>query len=217
MSKEMQSFEAQLAEEAAKIKQTLGAPASAKISTKGKMFTLPDGTTNPGPMSCVILDYISFNNWYEGVYDAANPKPPVCWAFNRIVADLSPSAECPKPQAESCDPCPKNQFGSAGRGKACKNIRRLLVAPVTATVDSKPMTLEVSPSAIRVFDNFVLQTTKELGSMPIQVIVDIGFDASKAYPSLTFENAKLHSNLETMMHLREVGQHILLMEPTPES
>lgn len=214
---DLQSYEAQLAQEAEKVKATLGAPSTNKVSTKGKMFTLPDGTTNPGPMSCVILDYNSFNSWYKGVYDPSDPKPPVCWALNKIVTDLTPSTNCPEPQAERCEPCAKNQFGSEGRGKACKNRRRLLIAPVTATPETKPMVLEVSPAAIRVFDNFVLQTTKELGVMPIQVIVDIGFDASKAYPSLTFENARLHSALETMMSLRAAGQEILALEPTPEA
>ena len=213
----MQSYEAQLAAEAAKVKETLGAPITTKISTKGKMFTLPDGNTNPGPMSCVVLDYLSFNNWYEGVYDSANPKPPVCWAFNRIPADLAPSATSPKPQNADCEGCPKNQFGSAGRGKACKNIRRLLIAPVDATEDTKPMTLEVSPSAIRVFDNYVLETANQMGAMPIQVITEIGFDASKSYPSLTFGNPRLHSNLEVLMHLREAGQPALLLEPSVET
>lgn len=211
----LQNYEKQLMEEAQGIRATLSQPSSNKISTKGKMFTLPDGTTNPGPLHCVILDWITFNSYYEGTYDPANPAAPVCWALDRVIEDLTPSEACPSKQAEECKSCPKDQFGSAGRGKACKNMRRLIVAAPDATAESTVMTLEVSPTAIRAFDNYVMDIHRTLNTMPVRVVTAIGFDANKAYPSLTFSDPVLHDNLGVMMQLRDANQHVLTREPEP--
>ena len=213
-SKALQDYERQLMEEAEAIKQTLSQPTANKISTRGKMFTLPDGTTNPGPMQCVILDWISFNSFYEGVYDQANPASPVCWAIDRVVENLKPSEACPKPQFEQCAGCPQDQYGSGqGKGKACKNTRRLIIAPVDATLETPLMTLEVSPSAIRVFDTYVRLIQRTMSTLPIRVITSIGFDPTKSYPSLTFSDPALHDNLAVMMELRNKGQDLLTAEP----
>ena len=37
-------------------------------------------------------------------------------------AKLIPSANSPQAQCEDCASCPMNAFGSAGKGKACKNM-----------------------------------------------------------------------------------------------
>lgn len=207
------NYEEQLMQEMQSVKASLSQPSSNKISTKGKMFTLPDGTTNPGPMQCVILDWISFNSYYEGVYDPQNPQAPVCWALNKVLDELGPSPNCPTPQAESCKACPKDQFGSSGRGKACKNVRRLIVAAPDATLDSPVMALEVSPGAIRAFDNYALDVQRTLNTLPIKVITSIGFDPNKSYPSLTFTDPQLHDKLGVMMELRNKSQHLLEREP----
>ena len=206
-------YEAQLAEEAAHVRDTIAAPSGNKISTKGKMFSLPDGSSNAGPMQVVVLDYTSFNSYYPGTYDPQNPASPDCWALNRVIDDLAPSPNAPKPQAESCAACPHNQFGSSGRGKACKNTRRLVVTAPNATEKTLPMTLEVSPGAIKVFDAYVEDISKTHHSMPVRVITEVSFDPNKAFPSLVFKDLGLHPNLGAMMGMRERAQSVLMKEP----
>ena len=217
-SKAIIDYEKQLKEEAAHLKETLSAPSSNKISTKGKLFTLPDGSTNNGPLECVILDYLSYNSWYPGAYDPQNLSAPSCWAIGRVVADLAPSEHAPDKQGTTCDEngdCPQAKWNSAavGKGKACKNIRRLIIVPPGANADTEPMTLEVSPGAIRAFDAYVTKVNQQYGSLPIRVVTSIGFDANKTYPSLTFSNPQPHDNLELMMALRQRGQDTLHKEP----
>ncbi len=56
--------------------------------------------------------------WYEKAFSPAQPGgPPDCWSPNME----APSASSLKVQAEQCDGCPRNVYGSArdGRGKAC--------------------------------------------------------------------------------------------------
>jgi len=65
---------------------------------------------------------------YEGAYDANNPQPPICYAFGKDEQTMRPHEKSANPQHDNCFHCPKNQWGSdpkGGRGKACKNTRRL--------------------------------------------------------------------------------------------
>jgi hypothetical protein len=74
------------------------------------------------------------NVYYEGDYDPDNPSAPTCYAFGRDEKDMAPHpkvVEAGTAVSEKCSGCPNNEFGSAdkGRGKACKNTRRLALLP----------------------------------------------------------------------------------------
>ena len=101
-----------------------------------------DGMPLPGnQMGVVILDWVLENVYYEGDFDAENPVPPTCFAFGReTAADMRPHDvvfEADQAQHETCRGCPQNEWGSAvrGRGKACRNIRRLAIIPA-GTIDA---------------------------------------------------------------------------------
>lgn len=113
----------------------------ASVST-GEFFSLKNGNLswggNPSPnneMAVIILDGILENVYFEGQYDPDTPQQPKCYAYGRNDDDMSPHenvvkdglAEC----SESCADCPNNVFGSAltGKGKACRNTRRLALLP----------------------------------------------------------------------------------------
>lgn len=69
---------------------------------------------------------------YEGKFDPNNPQPPVCYAFGKDEQTMRPHEKSSKPQNDNCFHCPKNQWGSdpeGGKGKACKNTRRLALLP----------------------------------------------------------------------------------------
>src|SRR6187551_69552 len=121
-----------LKKELAAVKETVEAPSSNKINTKGKVFSLPDGTTGAGPIEGIILDYIAANKYYPGVYNQNKPEPPSCWAFGRNIKELAPGPTVKKAEGTDCESCPRNQWktGLGGKGKACKNQRRLLVLAV---------------------------------------------------------------------------------------
>ena len=76
----------------------------------------------------VVLQSLFENQWYKERYDPNNPATPHCFAFAENDEDLKPHPESLAPQAETCDQCPKNAWGSdpgGGKGKACKNVRRI--------------------------------------------------------------------------------------------
>lgn len=116
---------ARLAEEAATQEANTGG---------GQFFSIRGGTLSLGgapipnnEMIVVIADAVLVNALYDSDYDPDAPRSPVCYAFGRDEKAIAPHADSEERKAEGCADCPLNQFGSAekGRGKACKNGRRL--------------------------------------------------------------------------------------------
>lgn len=110
----------------------------------GQFFGLKSGqlTFNDAPlpnneMAVIILDGILENVYYEGKYDLDTPQGPVCFAFGRDEKTMAPHKiviEASNQQCGAsglCHGCDMNEFGTAevGRGKACRNTRRLAMIP----------------------------------------------------------------------------------------
>ena len=194
-------------------KGQLGALPSNKIATKGKKFTMPDGQSGE-VLECVVLDFNWFMVNYPGAYNANNPQSPNCFAVGRESPDsgeLKPHPEAADPQFDNCKDCPKNQWKSApsGNGKACKNQRRLIVLPLNADEDTEPMTLYVSPGALKNFDSYVSRLQSEHGLLPVQVITEISFDPNQSYPSLMFKFVRPHDQVAFYWGKREAAQELL--------
>jgi hypothetical protein len=199
--KEIQSIQDELRKELDTLKERVDPPSGFKISTKGKVFTLPDGSSDDGPMTCVILDWVSANVWFEGLYNPKDIKAPACFAIGRIVNDLAPVEHSPKKQHTECKGCPQNEWGShpqGGKGKACKNTRRLLIAPLDADENTMPWVIDVSPTGLKHFDKYV-NTLSDNGKHPIEVVTEISFEESEAFPSLRFKPVSPNDNVELLM------------------
>lgn len=209
----------QIAEQAAAIDNSLPRPTGFRISTKGKMFTLPSGESHPGPMSVVILDYINYNVYYQNTYDPNTVSPPVCWALGKSITDLAPSEGAPDRQAPNCTSCPKNQFKSAsnGRGKACRNMARLaVISPKLIGPESDIMILDVAPTGLRGWGNYAKSVRAQFQGPPLVVTTEIAFDPNVTYPVLTFGNPKAHDDVEAAFALQRQAQELLLIEPSFE-
>ena len=207
------NVEAELKKQLAELDGQLGTAASNKISTSGKLFTLPTGESSPGPLRAVILDFVWYMAHYPKGWDADDPGEPDCWAMGRDKPEsgfLAPHAQVQQPYAEYCALCPKNRWGS-GRGdaKACKNSRRLVIVPPDATDRTEPATLYVSPTGLKRFDLYAKGLAHLHGLHPLQVVTDIAFDPRPTYPTLVFDLVGPHENTELMWRLRERAQEQL--------
>lgn len=162
----------------------------AKISTRNKVFTLPDSTVVQPPMNAIILDWYTAHAYYPKRFTPNSKEfnPPVCWAVGKNPKTLAPHTTVEAPQADSCENCQMNQYGtsSVGAGKACRNARRLVIVPPDFDENSTPLLLETSPTAIKNFDNYVDSLMNMHGVMPFQVVTEINFDAGQTYPVVTF-------------------------------
>lgn len=220
-------YEEQLKRELAQLKDNVEAPSSNRISTKGKVFTLPDGRKSPGPLVAIVLDFIGINQWWQGVYNANVRAPADCFAIDRVLKNLAPPVQVAgqpkivvpsKPQAARCEICPKNQWGTGvnGTGKACKNQRRLLIVAPDFDDKTQPMTLQVSPTGIKHWDKYVRDVASDHGAMPVQMITSISFDPNQSYPTLLFdlfEEQPKHGKLGLAMHLRAKYAEMLYKAP----
>lgn len=101
------------------------------FSTRGGSLSWQDSPIQNDEMGVIILHSIFENVYYEGRYDPDDVQPPTCFAFAEEEDDLIPHDIIVKAgtaqSTEGCTDCEHNQWGTAetGRGKACRNTRRL--------------------------------------------------------------------------------------------
>lgn len=140
------------------------------------------GSPIPGnKMSVVILDHILENKFYLGEFDPDVPQGPACYAFGRSDKELAPHEKASQPQHETCAGCDKNEFGSAekGRGKACKNSRRLFCLPADAlktaqtVADASGGYLSLPVTSVRGWAQYVNSVAEVLHKPPLGVITEV--------------------------------------------
>lgn len=138
MSKELVSYAEKMAAEAKKFAdaEPVSGMGGARISLKGGIMTLVDGDEKAdleGNQICaIIVDHVMVNEYYASAYSAETTASPKCFAIAHKAERMYPHAatlEHPyfEPQHDDCATCPWDKFGTAatGKGKACKNKRRL--------------------------------------------------------------------------------------------
>lgn len=116
----------------------------------GIAFELP-GEDEDDPISSpeivgVILDHHAVNAFWRDKFNGGNASPD-CSSF-----DGKTGVDRETGEMKSCDTCPYNQFGSDGRGKACKNVRRLYILQEGNPV---PIILALPPSSIKAFRDYI--------------------------------------------------------------
>ncbi len=104
------------------------------ISTRGGMLSVDGDAVKGGVLRGIIVAAIHENTYYSERFDPDSPTAPDCYAYGDLDdedadANMAPTDEVENKQSEKCADCELNVMGSAdtGKGKACKNIRRLIV------------------------------------------------------------------------------------------
>jgi len=179
------SIQERIKQRLAKVNQTTAQPGSKRISVKGSKFRLPDGTASDGPLNCVIMDYTNSNVWYKDDWVEGTVTPPDCFSIGKIIDELTPHSSVEKPVNAVCSSCPKNQYGSRGRGKECDNTVLLAILPEGFTEESEVLTLKVAPKGLKDWGQYV-RTLQQQGVDPVQVITSISFVPGMSYPQLKF-------------------------------
>ena len=123
-------------------------PATSSITAKAGML-MYNGQPCPGnKLDVIIIASTHANLYYEDKYDPNNPTNPVCYAYSEDPdeIEMKPHPKSQKPQSETCATCWANKWESdpeGGRGKACKNSRRLACIPADVAPEDVP-TAEVA-------------------------------------------------------------------------
>lgn len=179
----------------------------------GKFFSLRGGILsfdkNPVPnneIPVVIVDSIIENVFYQSEFDPDNVSSPDCYAFGRDEKSMVPHEQAPAKQDEGsgCATCPQNQWGTAnkGRGKACRNRRRLALIPAGSMEDGvftafenpddflkQPLAfLNLPPTAITAYGSYVKQLLGVLKRPPMGVFTLIKLEPDpKTQVKVSFE------------------------------
>lgn len=213
----------QLAAMMAKQSGMTGAVSGNKIRiTQDKQFALPDGSKTREPLQLVVVGFTSRYDFYEDDFDKNNIVPPTCFAIGDIPTKLVPSPNSPVKQSDACSGCPMNEFGSKGKGKACKNSRVLAVLPPLERDDDgnpieAPMWLiQTSPTAISAWDGYVKEVQRSFNAPPIAVLTTVDFSDSD-YPTLDFGGAVPNEEMEYFFSRVDEATELLAQEPDVSS
>lgn len=157
------------------------------ISFRGGVIKIGGNSIKGNELKVLILDAVYENVLYLGGFDPDNPKNPACFAFAEEEKDLAPHEQVVKPfpcklpnddgefeiqeiEPETCADCPaggpkafgssQKQDGSQGKGKACKNIRRLAVISAnqlneTSIAKSEVFYIKVPVTSVRSWGQYV--------------------------------------------------------------
>lgn len=114
-------------------------PAISKLSTASGQLKYQGEVVAGNNMDVVVL-YASYRNvWYAGAYDRNNIKNPDCFSLSETDEGMVPDPNAANPPNATCGGCPKNAWksdvkpdGTVGKGKACKESRRLVMMPAGA-------------------------------------------------------------------------------------
>ena len=130
------------------------------ISLRNGRFQFQDADLGK-ELDVVVLGFCSENVYYDSPWDPDDPNSPACAAIGMDDNDyLIPDEKSPEVQADSCEECEYNEWGSAsvGGGKMCSNRKRLLVAAVDdllAGGEVETPTMGVAPTSIGNFNKYV--------------------------------------------------------------
>lgn len=174
-------------------------------------------------ITVVVLDFAFDNAYYDGAYDPDRPASPVCFALGFEEGGLVPHENATDPQADACDGCWANEFGSddRGRGKACKNSRRLAVIAVDpendylVADDSELAFLRLPPSSLKYWKSYVTKLARVTGLPPAGVVTQLelepikGQSGSLIKPVLIQEVGGEESRGAILEHLEKLGDDLL--------
>jgi hypothetical protein len=180
------AYDAELAAMAEAYKANEAASATGQfISFKGGVMTYRGAAVEGNKLDVIILSSIFENVWYEKDFDPNSPAAPQCYAFGKSMDELKPHDASSDKQGDAnglCAGCWANGWGSdpkGGRGKACRNTRRLAVIP------AKPLDVDAIPKAelafmklpvtsVAAYSAHAIQCADVLKKPPFGVVTTIG-------------------------------------------
>lgn len=172
-----------------KLRARLLVPTGDKIKISNKQFKLPSEETTD-KLDIVIVDFIFYNVYYEGAFDANNITPPSCFALSQESKSMVPSANSPESQCADCGSCWANQFGSSGKGKACQNRCLIATLPADATEDTPISILDISPTAVKGFSAYMSGVARG-GKLPYEVVTLVTCNPSFKHDVAVFSDPQI--------------------------
>ena len=187
-------------------------------------------------LDAVALGWIFDKAYYGDVdFDPDSPASPVCWALGedapgQDIKKLIPSDDSHDRQADACDGCSKNEFGTSrrGKGKACKDGVRIALLhadylkSADLVADAPIVYLRVPPTSLTAWAAHVKKIANVLEKAPYAVVTRIAVapdDSVQVRVSFDVQedirDRKLLGAIFTKRQavLKEIGMPYVWMEP----
>lgn len=183
----------QLAKEAAAVAEQEKSE-SQFLSFRGGILAYGENPIPGNKLKVVVMDSAYEHAWYPGAFDPNNPVSPSCWAAGRVESELAPTDDVDDKQNADCASCELNKWGSdpdGGRGKACKNIRRLSLMDATV-LDAGPdgimaatvVNAKLPVTSGKFYSSFAVQIANVVKRPPHGVIAEISVVPDPRYQFL---------------------------------
>lgn len=206
------------------------------FSIRGGVLTYDKAPIPNNEIGCIVLDAIMLNEFYATEdFDEDARQPPTCYAYGRDEDEIAPHDEAPDKQSDACKGCEHNEFGSAtkGRGKRCKNRRKLALIPAgsfdrngaftpnedgyeTATIGY----LSLPPTSLTAWAQYVKQLSSAMMRPPHGVFTRVSVKPDpKKQVAIIFEClGKIPNSIvkEVMARHNEAQASIVTAYPKPE-
>lgn len=160
--KSMVVWDEELANLAKDATKGMDLPTAKFISLKNGKLSFGGAAVPGNELRAVILGWIHENQFYDEDYDPETPQSPGCYAFGTEQDEMEPHEKAPRKQADACNGCPNNEWGSAerGQGKACKNVVRLALIAESDMEDLSSAEIVYMKVPVMSVKNFVMYAKK---------------------------------------------------------
>ena len=208
-----------LAAMAARMQNNIRTAAPTLQYTRGGLIKTPDGR-EVEELECVIIDFVYRNQWYEKPFAKGQFNAVSCQAVGEQENEfLTPQSNVPNKQAESCGPCPKNQWGSSptgGNGKACSNQILLAIMMPDLSGDDDPLwTAKCQPTALANVRSHIGKMI-DLYGHPAKVITTLKCDPARDYPSVLVSFKSMNPLWERHANFLDEAHRSLLAGAPPQ-
>jgi hypothetical protein len=126
-------------------------------------FEVPsdEGSDVSKELTGVIIDQVSTNTYWSSKFTGEQQQPD-CFSGDGKIGRRSATAKMPWPgDSMECSACPLNQYGSetGGKGKACKNMRKLYMVREGEIL---PVEITIPPSSLAAWQTYSVQLTTKV-------------------------------------------------------
>ena len=199
-----------------------------RVKHAGEETVIPDDRGMPASYIDVIIVGISpavSKNWFAGGFvDNAESKAPDCYSLDGVKPE--PASE--RRQADTCLACPHNVFGTAlgqdgkaGKGKACKDTRRIAVVPMDDVENDDnggPMMLRVPVTSLRNLAQYTAELER-FGAEPYMVHTRLSFDPQVTHQEIQFNALGFVPDVEVDQVMAQVNNPLInrMFNAAPET
>lgn len=157
------------------------------ISIRGGQMSIGGNNVRGNKLEAIVMSHMIEQKFFTGKFSPDTPESPTCYAFSTPAKDnedadtMAPRPASTEVQADACSDCPHNVWGTAdtGKGKACREVRRLALFDADLLKDPKkigkaePVYLSVPTTSVKGWSSYVHNLTEANKRPPFAVITEI--------------------------------------------